>query len=94
MHWELSQAPSLPMRLGSSGIVCKYSGGTKHQADVTARSWLPFTASSVWLPEATSGPGGRTSRGNPAALVVVLHPFEEMIPRAAPVAVIDGTDFL
>ena len=49
------------------------------------RSSLPFTASSV---------GRVGGGGGAAALVMELRPFVVMMSRAAPVAVIDGTDFL
>ena len=37
---------------------------------------------------------GRAGRGSPETLDMELHPFAVTIPRAAPIAVIAGPDFL
>ena len=52
-----------------------------------------FRASSVGLPSPLEGARGRVGGGSPAALVMELRPFAVTMPRAAPVAVIAGTDF-
>ena len=53
-----------------------------------------FMASSVGLPKPLEGARGRVGGGSPAELVVELRPFAITILRAAPVAVMVGTDFL
>ena len=53
-----------------------------------------FMASSVGLPRPLEGARGLVGGGSPAALVMELRPLAVTIPRAAPVAVIDGTVFL
>ena len=52
-----------------------------------------FRARSVGLPSPLEGARGRVGGGSPAALVMELRPFAVTMPRAAPVAVIAGTDF-
>ena len=53
-----------------------------------------FMANSVELPRPLEV-GDRLCRGgSPTALVIVLRPLEVTMPRAVPVAVTDGTDFL
>ena len=53
-----------------------------------------FMARSVGLPRPLEGARGRVGGGRPAALVMELRPFAVTIPRAAPEAVMAGTDFL
>jgi len=53
-----------------------------------------FMASSVALPRPLEGARGLVGGASPAALVMELRPLAVTIPRAVPVAVIDGTDFL
>ena len=51
-------------------------------------------ASSVGLPRPLEGARVLVGGGSPAALVMEFRPLAVTIPRAAPVAVTDGTDFL
>ena len=53
-----------------------------------------FMAISVGLPKPPEGDGGYVGAGNPGALVVEIRPVAVTIPRAAPVAMIVGTDLL
>ena len=83
-RWGWTQAESL---------VSPAEGGS-------ARLMLPldrrcrFMASSVGLPRPLEGARGLVGGGSPAALVMERRPLTVPIPRAAPVAVIDGANFL
>ena len=53
-----------------------------------------FMASPVGLSRPLEGARGLVGGGSPAVLVMELRPLAVTTPRAAPVAVIDGTDSL